>query len=266
MEVKSSGPTSHGDVTFEQLMDEFDKKQSAAIEESESPYDTESEIKVIKRFQPTQIDDEDQIIILGAERNDMDQRMDEPADSDLHSMPDDEVVSISGFGTDDSNEEGAECTETKVSLTQSEEATVDNLIDELTDLNTFAAKQSDPIGHLCKEIISLTAQLESSITQKVTEKLEESVPDLIAESLKATLPNLISESLKLAIPEIIAESVKQTRVDQTSVHVRDMATLMGDLVLLLDSASVFAKANAEGRKWEKANSDTQNPDPTQGEK
>ncbi|GKE45215.1 hypothetical protein Tco_1472499 [Tanacetum coccineum] len=41
----------------------------------ESPYDTESEIKVIKRFQPTQMDDDDQIILLGAEHDDMDQRI-----------------------------------------------------------------------------------------------------------------------------------------------------------------------------------------------
>ncbi|GKD92956.1 hypothetical protein Tco_1372793, partial [Tanacetum coccineum] len=43
---------------------------------------------------------------------------DEPTDSDLPSIPDDEVVSISGFGTDDSNKEG----------------TIDNLIDEMIDL------------------------------------------------------------------------------------------------------------------------------------
>ncbi|GJY75366.1 hypothetical protein Tco_0480482 [Tanacetum coccineum] len=226
----------------------------------------------------------------------MDQRMEEPADFDLHSIPGDEVVSISGFGTDDSNEEG----------------TVDNLTDEMTDLNTSTAKSSDPLGHLRKEIISLTTQvqrLESSITQKVAEKLEESVLDLIDESLKATLPDLISESLKLAIYEIIAESVKQTvkpmnrqfnafnklessrfvtlqkelskvlltkmgsfirmkvrkvikefldkltystqRVYQNYVHVQEMTTLMRDMVCLLDSASVFAKANAEGEKWEK---------------
>ncbi|GJZ27497.1 hypothetical protein Tco_0571750 [Tanacetum coccineum] len=42
-------------------------------------------------------------------------------------------------------------------------------------------------------------------------------------------------------------------------------TLMRDMGCLLDSASVFAKANAEGEKWEKANPDTQNPDLTQGE-
>ncbi|GJR08736.1 hypothetical protein Tco_0791388 [Tanacetum coccineum] len=69
-----------------------------AQEKSEIPYDTESEIKVIKRYQPTQMDDEDQIIFLGIKDDDMDQHVE------------DEVVSISGFGTDDSNKEGIEYT------------------------------------------------------------------------------------------------------------------------------------------------------------
>ncbi|GJY75365.1 hypothetical protein Tco_0480481 [Tanacetum coccineum] len=44
-----SGLVSMGDVRLEDL--------SSHVEES--PYDTESKIKVIKRFQPTQLDDED---------------------------------------------------------------------------------------------------------------------------------------------------------------------------------------------------------------
>nr|GFA90393.1 hypothetical protein [Tanacetum cinerariifolium] len=49
MEVKSSRLTSLGDVTFEQLMDEYDQKQGGAQEMHESPYDTESEIEVVMR-------------------------------------------------------------------------------------------------------------------------------------------------------------------------------------------------------------------------
>ncbi|GKB74353.1 retrovirus-related pol polyprotein from transposon TNT 1-94 [Tanacetum coccineum] len=124
-----------GDVRLEDL--------SGHVEES--PYDTESEIKVIKRFQPTQMDDEDQIIFLGPEPDDLNQRMEEPTDSDLHSIPDDEVVSIYGFRTNDSNEEGTEYTEPKVTLTQSEEANAGNLNNEITNLNTSAAKTSDPL-------------------------------------------------------------------------------------------------------------------------
>ncbi|GKD33945.1 hypothetical protein Tco_1249454, partial [Tanacetum coccineum] len=53
MELKSSGLSSMDDVTFEQLMDEYEKQQSASNKESESPYDTESEIKFIKSFRVT---------------------------------------------------------------------------------------------------------------------------------------------------------------------------------------------------------------------
>ncbi|GKC15781.1 hypothetical protein Tco_1012563 [Tanacetum coccineum] len=70
-EVKGSSLNSMGDVTFKQLMDKYDQKQHVIQEMHESPYDTESEIKVIKRFQPTQTDDEDQIIFLGPVYDDM---------------------------------------------------------------------------------------------------------------------------------------------------------------------------------------------------
>ncbi|GJT03440.1 DNA-directed DNA polymerase [Tanacetum coccineum] len=156
------------------------------------------------------------------------------------------IVVMLAFRTDDSNEEGTEYTEPKVILTQSEEATTDNLIDEMTGLNTSVAKSSDPLGHLRKEISSLTTQvqqLETFITQKVADKLEEFVPGLIVKFLKETMPDLISKSLKLAIPEII---------DQDGIFHPDEGQkgYGGDMIFLLDSTSVFAKANAEGEKWE----------------
>ncbi|GKF09961.1 hypothetical protein Tco_0044185, partial [Tanacetum coccineum] len=49
-EVKEFGLESMGDVTFDQIIDEIDQKNKAAQEKPESPYDTESEIKMIKRF------------------------------------------------------------------------------------------------------------------------------------------------------------------------------------------------------------------------
>ncbi|GJX30845.1 retrovirus-related pol polyprotein from transposon TNT 1-94, partial [Tanacetum coccineum] len=64
-EVKGAGLSSIGYVTFEQLINEYDQKQSVVQNMHESPYDTESEIKVVKRFQPPQTSDEDQITFLG---------------------------------------------------------------------------------------------------------------------------------------------------------------------------------------------------------
>ncbi|GKA95361.1 retrovirus-related pol polyprotein from transposon TNT 1-94 [Tanacetum coccineum] len=43
------------------------------------------------------------------------------------------------------------------------------------------------------------------------------------------------------------------KVDQNSVNVQDMKSQIRDMVAILDSASIFAKANAKGEKWEKNN-------------
>nr|GEW16950.1 hypothetical protein [Tanacetum cinerariifolium] len=54
---------------------------------------------------------------LRIKHDDMDQRIEEPVDADLHSMSDDELMLISGFETDDLNEKGTENTESKINLT-----------------------------------------------------------------------------------------------------------------------------------------------------
>ncbi|GKE21513.1 hypothetical protein Tco_1433025 [Tanacetum coccineum] len=58
-----------------------------------------------------------------------------------------------------------------------------------------------------------------------------------------------------------------------SQHVQDLSSIFKDMVILLEAAEVFIKANAEGEKWEKNNlktptkeKDAQNFDQTQGEK
>ncbi|GKC44590.1 hypothetical protein Tco_1062312, partial [Tanacetum coccineum] len=93
--------------TSVQLVQEqlVEKERQKAAQEIHSPFDTELEIKVIKRYQSPLLDDEDHITLLGTVFDDMDQREEEPADSDLHSMPDDEVQSISGFDSSNSNDE-----------------------------------------------------------------------------------------------------------------------------------------------------------------
>ncbi|GJT90708.1 hypothetical protein Tco_1079553 [Tanacetum coccineum] len=80
----------------------------------------------------------------------MDQHLEEPANSDLNSMLDDEVMSISSFGTDDSKEE----------------STANKILDEITNLNASADQPSDPLGHLLAEMSSLSTRmlnLESSL-------------------------------------------------------------------------------------------------------
>ncbi|GJT76859.1 retrovirus-related pol polyprotein from transposon TNT 1-94 [Tanacetum coccineum] len=144
--VKEFGLESVRDIPLEEF-----GGADAKLDTDESPYDTESEIK----------------------------RVEEPADSGLHFMPDDEVMLISRFEAAESNDKGTEFTETKVSLTHSEEATADNILDEMATLKAFADKPSDPLGHLRAKIFSLSTKvenLESSLAKKVINTLEDSVP------------------------------------------------------------------------------------------
>nr|GEW02130.1 hypothetical protein [Tanacetum cinerariifolium] len=146
-----------GDVTLESLNKPAD----------EDPYDTESEIKLVKRFKL--LADDDKPLITSLES--MEENMEE--DSDLASIPDDE----------------------------SEEKDADNVIDELAELKAFADKPS--LLDLRNELNNLTTKVqnhESSISKQVTDKLEENVPDLIAETIEENLPDLLSKCLKNAIP------------------------------------------------------------------
>nr|GFA69016.1 hypothetical protein [Tanacetum cinerariifolium] len=111
---KESGLDSMVDVTFDKIIDEYDQKNKATKEEPESPYDTESEIKIIKRFQPTQpADDDAQITFLGSEpyHMEIDQTLkkvnSDEIDFGLQSMPNDELASLSGFEAEDSDDEGS---------------------------------------------------------------------------------------------------------------------------------------------------------------
>ncbi|GKC84570.1 hypothetical protein Tco_1140287 [Tanacetum coccineum] len=179
-EVKESGLESLGDVTFEQIMDEYDQTNKAAQEVPESPYDTESEIKIIKRFQICQADADAQITFLGSEPYDMEidqtSKKDDSDETDfgLQSMPDDDLASLSGFQAEDSDDEA----------------------------------QSDPLGHLHEELRTLNTkvdQLKSSISKKVTDDIQSFVPSIIDDALKANLPE------KLTLSD---EQVKQTLQDQ----------------------------------------------------
>ncbi|GKD63688.1 hypothetical protein Tco_1305796, partial [Tanacetum coccineum] len=215
--------------------------EDSSINDEDNPFDTKSDIKVL---------------------------VEEPADSDLHSMFDDKVKSISGFEAADSNEEGTENTQPKVTLTQSEKATADNILDEMAALKASVDKPSDPLGHLWAEISSLSNKvnnLESSLAKKVFSKLEESVPKMVAATFEERMPELISDTLKNILPNIIEESFQQAlpKFEEDSgdpavycdVNLWELINLMKDMVHLLDSALVFRKANAKGEKWEKANPD-----------
>nr|GEW80829.1 hypothetical protein [Tanacetum cinerariifolium] len=131
------------DITFDSIMDEIDQKNKAA-EKPKSLFYIKSEIKIIQR--------------------------DGDSDSGLRSMPDDDLVSLTGFETPDSADNN------------SKEGTGETF-------NAFAdiPAQSEPLGHLHEEMCILNKkiyQFESSITKKVTDDIQSFVPLIIADSLK----------------------------------------------------------------------------------
>ncbi|GJX65798.1 hypothetical protein Tco_0300141 [Tanacetum coccineum] len=84
--------------TVAQLLDKVNK---AAQETLQSPYDTESEIKVVKSFFTSHLYEvQDQTM------NDYEESagIQEDSDSDLQSMPDDDLRSVSGFEAGDSDD------------------------------------------------------------------------------------------------------------------------------------------------------------------
>nr|GEU74514.1 hypothetical protein [Tanacetum cinerariifolium] len=85
----------------EQLFDEADKLNKVVQEPPESPYDTKSEIKVVKSFFACHISG-----LKAQTMHDSKETVDiyEGSKSDLQLMPDDDLRSVSGFHTADSDE------------------------------------------------------------------------------------------------------------------------------------------------------------------
>ncbi|GJU46690.1 hypothetical protein Tco_1203956 [Tanacetum coccineum] len=160
----------------------------AEKENTESPYDTESEIKIIKSYQATTIsgslfiyqsslydqDDQDVIDIIpkDTEKGDASESF-----SSLRSMLDDDLASMTSFETQDS---------------------ADHVSKEGTKtLHAFADKpaQSDPFGHLHEELCLPNNKLHG----------------LLSDALKDNLPQLIKDSIKSSVTESIAKELPQVK-------------------------------------------------------
>ncbi|GJR19283.1 hypothetical protein Tco_0967810 [Tanacetum coccineum] len=280
-EVKSSGLTTMGDLTFEQLMDEYEKKKGADKEECESLYDTESDIKYVKSFSVTTFS-----------------LIEEEADPDLHSMPDDEVESVFGFEAAKSTYEENDKAKTKVELTQSEEATANNILDEITNLNAFANKPSDLLVllrlkyHLSPPKMPdlLADTFKNLLPQIIEDSIQQTLPKFnqrVQETLKAHVLELISKppnkelnalntlesrrfdtlqtelmtTIRAKVGKSIRKSVGKemqivqdrisycaTQLEKGDVHLRELINLLKDMVFLLDSTKVFEKVKVEGEK------------------
>ncbi|GJY93272.1 hypothetical protein Tco_0509054 [Tanacetum coccineum] len=228
-QASDSQPAEEPMVTADipRIIDDYDQKVKDAQAKPEIPFDTKSKISFVKSYRVATISEEE-------------------ADSNLHSIPDDEVQSISRFETTDSHKEGNDETDTKNTLSQS--------IETITD------KSSDPLGSLMIEVSSLTsrvANLESTIASKVVLQLEESVPRMVSDAFEERMPELLSDTLRFILPNVIEETLQQAlpkfdqRIQETmwaNQSRRGVGDLMKDMVFLLVSAKVFEKAKAEGKK------------------
>ncbi|GKF41373.1 hypothetical protein Tco_0124715 [Tanacetum coccineum] len=128
------------------------------------------------------------------------------SDSDLHSMPDDELRSVSEFETADSDDFHDNDISTSDHVVQDDYASAERL------------SLLDHMDHICEEVSSLHSRLEdleSSIAQKFFEEIHSSLPTLVTNALKEHLHGILSATLKDCLPLIIKESL-QTHIPATS--------------------------------------------------
>ncbi|GJT42467.1 hypothetical protein Tco_0951182 [Tanacetum coccineum] len=232
IEEKDVGVCSLEEPTFEQLMDEVDKQSKAAQEEPESPYDTESEIKIVKSFKSSwsihpEIDQTNDANITFIGSGPINMELDGTCD-DLHSMPSDDLTSLTGFETPDSSDKEFNSA-TKEHLADNLNATSDGDI-ALPNASAGVLALSDPLGHLRRELTTISSkvdQLESCITKNVFEELKSFMHTLVSDALKEILPGLLADALKASLPSLIQEFVQntiqqsmgeQTLVFQAQIH------------------------------------------------
>ncbi|GJV29362.1 hypothetical protein Tco_1385810 [Tanacetum coccineum] len=217
------------------------------------------------------------------------------SDSDLDSMLDADLRSVSEFKTSDSDNEPDH------EVSHSEHISQDE--------NAFAERLSlpDHLDHICEKVSFLHSKLgdmESLVVQQDSLEIKSSIPALVTTTLKEQLPALISEALKDCLLQIIKEAVQsqipsvfeqvaftkvlkadmgqslESKVQQGMHDVRDdltsqsrhlqsyckgvqsMQTQLLDIKDLLKS-KVIIDETAEGEKNKKDENTI--PDPTQGE-
>ncbi|GJY57120.1 hypothetical protein Tco_0456235 [Tanacetum coccineum] len=177
-----------GNVSFDELYG-----HNLDMGADESPFNVESEIKFVRKVDPNlNTDDHGTSSILD------DQEMTK-ADSNLESMLDDEIESISGFEAEDDEDDHYK---NKVGLSQADEAAVNNVIDELVDMaNSKDAKINASADK--------PAESDPLVPRMVADALEERLHVLLSNTLKNILPNLLKDSIKKALPKF-GKRVKKT--------------------------------------------------------
>ncbi|GJW62721.1 hypothetical protein Tco_0112056 [Tanacetum coccineum] len=131
------------------------------------------------------------------------------ADSDLESIPGDEIESLYGFEADESDNDDCQSMH-KQELSKTDKAVADNILDEIAYMAN--SKNENVNASTDKDISSLTsrvAHLESSLAQQVADKIKDSVPRLVVDAFEERIPDLLSKMLKNTLPQIIKDSIKQ---------------------------------------------------------
>ncbi|GJX11394.1 hypothetical protein Tco_0201253 [Tanacetum coccineum] len=202
--------------SLEQL-EEVDNHNQAVQTTLESPYDTESEIKVVKSFLTSHLSElHDQTM------NDYEVSADiqDNSDSDIHSMPDDELRSVSEFKTVDSDDGHDNDVSTSDHVVQDDYASAERL------------SLPDHMDHICEEVSSLHSRLEdleSYIAQKVSDEIQSSLPSLVTNALKEQLPGILSATLKDCLLLIVKESL-QTHISAASEQFAETQTQLNKKV------------------------------------
>ncbi|GJU49093.1 hypothetical protein Tco_1218648 [Tanacetum coccineum] len=175
-----------------QLLDEVHK---AAQETPESPYDTESEIKVVKSFFTIHLSEvQDQTM------NDYEESacIQEDFDSDLRSMPNDDLRSVSRFEAakfdDTNNNEVSHSAHTSHDIAFAERLSI-----------------PDHLDHICEKVSYLHSRLgnmEYSIVQTVSDEIKSSLLAMITNALKEQLLRILSATLKDFLSLIVNKSLQ----------------------------------------------------------
>ncbi|GJW64167.1 retrovirus-related pol polyprotein from transposon TNT 1-94 [Tanacetum coccineum] len=213
--VNESDLKSLGNVSFDDL----------SLGANESPYDTKSEIK-------------DMTV----------------TNSDLESMPEDEIKSVSRFEAAKSDVEENDKPKTKAELSKSEEVTADNVLDELANMainmNASAEKPSisEPLVQVPETILKLLNKEFHALNTLDKNKID---------GLQTTLTNAIKTRASKSSQSRVKKGIKGvrglfkyciTQLDKNDVNLRELVDLIRDLVILLDSATTSTTAAPEGEK------------------
>ncbi|GJS41482.1 hypothetical protein Tco_0566525 [Tanacetum coccineum] len=159
--------------TVKQLLDEADKLNKIVQETLESPYDTESEIKVVKSFLTSHISElQDQTMHDSKETIDIH----EGSDSNLQSMPDDELGSVSEFDTAAFND------------TYENEVSKSDHIFQDDNVSAERLSLPDHMDHIYEELLKET--IKSSVSKSIIEELPH-VEAQVQKNLQDQLPNLL---------------------------------------------------------------------------